>query len=258
MKTVVVMTCAHVMPEVPNDRFDWLGSLLYDLKPDEFWNLGDFSEMGSLSSFDSRYPQKLVARSYEKDINHTLDAHDRMWHKFKVNKKGMPKRVFIQGNHEYRIDRAIEHDPGMAGSNYGISTDHLGIDSYYNEYHPYRNGSPALVLSDGVCYSHFISSGSYGKAMDGYNLGNKLIEKMGCSVTVGHNHRFYYSKKPEAMLGKQHGLVAGCFLGAEHDWAGQTNREWDSGVAICHRLDSGNYDLEWVSSERMKDYYGNQ
>jgi len=256
-KTVVVMSCAHVMPSVSNERFDWLGKFLYDLRPDEFWNLGDFSEMGSLSTFDSRNPQKLATRSYEKDIKHTFDAHDRMWYWFKHYKKGMPRRVFIQGNHEYRIDRAIEHDPMLAGKDYGISTSHLGIDTYYNEYHPYDNGSPALVLDDGVCYSHFISSGAYGKALYGYNLGSKLTEKMGCSVTVGHDHRFSYSVKPETMLGPQHGLVVGCFIGDQHDWAGQANREWSRGVAIKHGYGGGSYDLEWVSLERLRKEYGN-
>ena len=33
-KTAVVFSCAHVSPDVSNDRFNYLGEFLYDLKPD--------------------------------------------------------------------------------------------------------------------------------------------------------------------------------------------------------------------------------
>ena len=39
-KTAVIYTCAHADPEVSNDRFSWLGDLIYDLKPDYVIDLG--------------------------------------------------------------------------------------------------------------------------------------------------------------------------------------------------------------------------
>ena len=41
MKTAVVYTCAHASPEVSNERFDWLGAFLYDLRPDYVVDLGE-------------------------------------------------------------------------------------------------------------------------------------------------------------------------------------------------------------------------
>lgn len=176
-KTVVVMSCAHVKPDVSNDRFIWLGKFLYDLRPDEFINLGDFSELESLSSFDSKYPKKLVARSYEADVNHTRDAHEKMWHPFRKNNRRMPFKVFLQGNHEYRLYCAIQHDPGLGGEVYGISWNHLSILDHYHEYVPYTNQAPGMYMRDGVVYSHFITSGSYGSAMEGLTMVLNLLKR---------------------------------------------------------------------------------
>ncbi len=56
-KTVVVYSCAHVDPSVGNERFNWLGEFLYDLKPDYVVDLGDGADMRSLNTFDTRYPE---------------------------------------------------------------------------------------------------------------------------------------------------------------------------------------------------------
>ena len=46
-KTVVVFSCAHVDPSVSNERFNWLGEFLYDLKPDYVVDLGDGADIRS-------------------------------------------------------------------------------------------------------------------------------------------------------------------------------------------------------------------
>lgn len=249
------MSCAHARPEVSNDRFTWLGKFLYDIKPDIFFNLGDFSDMGSLSSYDTRYPRAIVSQNYERDVLVTQDAHERMWHEFRRQKRRMPYTVFLEGNHENRIAKAISSDPRLGGDTYGISLKHLAISDHYDEFHPYSNSAPATVYYDGCVYAHYISSGAWGKAMEGYNHGQKLIEKLNCSVTVGHSHRFSYHVKPESVYGPAHGLVVGCYLGADLEWAGQANAEWSQGVVVKRNYSQGNYDLEWVSIERIRREY---
>ena len=59
MKTAVVFTCAHSDPSVPNDRFDWLGNLLYDIRPDYVVDLGDGADLKSLNSYDTKYPKAI-------------------------------------------------------------------------------------------------------------------------------------------------------------------------------------------------------
>ena len=62
-KTVVVFSCAHVDPSVDNERFNWLGEFLYDLKPDYVVDLGDGADMRSLNTFDTRSQKQSLART---------------------------------------------------------------------------------------------------------------------------------------------------------------------------------------------------
>ena len=55
--TAVVWSCAHVTPKADNKRFEWLGNLIFDIKPDYTVDLGDFADLASLNSYDTRYPK---------------------------------------------------------------------------------------------------------------------------------------------------------------------------------------------------------
>ena len=91
MSTAVVFTCAHADPNCTNERFDWLGKLIYDLRPDYVVDLGDGADMRSLNSYDTRYPATIITQSYEKDIEVYNDSQERLRHQFVKNKKGKPK-----------------------------------------------------------------------------------------------------------------------------------------------------------------------
>lgn len=255
-KTVVVLSCGHADPSVPNDRYSWLGEFLYDLKPDCVVDLGDGADMRSLNTYDSTRPTALVSQSYERDINHYNDAMDRMRHKFRYHKRKQPFYIGFEGNHEHRIKKAIAHDPRLEGQKYGVSFSHLQTSHWFDDYHEYKNSAPALAEYDGVTYAHYIASGNYGTAMATKNHGGSLVEKLACSTTVGHTHKFDYHYKGDARPYPIHGLVAGCFKGAEETWAGQANSEWRKGFVVKRELESGDYDLEWVSMERLKQAYG--
>lgn len=255
-KTVVVLSCGHSDPSVPNDRYTWLGDFLYDLKPDYVVDLGDGADMRSLNTFDTRYPQAIVSQSYQADIEHYNDAMERMRWKFRHHKRKRPAYIGFEGNHENRITKAIAHDPRLEGSKYGISFGHLQTDHWFDEYHRYRNSAPALVDYDGIIYGHYVASGNYGTAMATKHHGYSLVEKLARSATVGHTHKFNYYYKGDARPNPLHGLVVGCFKGAEEGWAGQANQEWRKGLVVKRELENGNYDLEWVSLERLKKEYG--
>ena len=97
--TAVVWSCAHATPEHSNERFDWLGKFLFDIKPDYVVDLGDFGDMKSLNSYDSRYPQAIVSQSYQADIECYNDAQERLRRPFRSAKKRMPAWFGFEGNH---------------------------------------------------------------------------------------------------------------------------------------------------------------
>ncbi|MTU25138.1 hypothetical protein, partial [Parasutterella excrementihominis] len=135
MSTAIVYTCAHASPKVDNKRFEWLGNLIYDIKPDCVIDLGDFADMSSLNSYDTRYPKAVVTESYENDIEVARDAQDKLREKFVRRKTRKPIWIGFEGNHEHRIKRALQHDPRLEGKKYGVSFEHLHTHRYYDEYH---------------------------------------------------------------------------------------------------------------------------
>ncbi len=253
-KTALIFTCAHADPDVGNERFDWLGSFIYEVRPDYVIDLGDFDDMRSLNSYDERYPKAIVAQNYQKDIEHGQEARDRIWRKFREMKRKRPVRIGFEGNHEHRIKRAIELDPRLEGDKYGISFKHLNTDYWYEEYHEYENSAPAMRMYDGVLYAHFIANGT-GRALQNKHHGNALLDKMNVSTTVGHSHYFDYKRKGDAWPNPVHGLVAGCYKGKDEPWAGQANRAWARGVVLKTQIEDGDYDLSFISAKALKEYY---
>ena len=255
-KTAVIFTCAHADPEVDNNRALLLGNLLYDLRPDYVVDLGDTADMRSLSSHDTRYPSRVVSADYAQDIESYLDFQEKIRFKFKQMKRKQPTFIGFEGNHEHRIKTAIDNDPRLEGEKYGISFKHLETERFYNEYHEYANGGPAIADYDGVSYAHYFSSGNYGTAMSGEHHAYNLIKKRYHSSTCGHSHKRSIYFKDDAHPKTAIGLVAGCFKGRKEHWAGQSNEDWWKGLVIKRNIDDGCYEPEWVSLERLEKEYG--
>lgn len=255
-KTAVVFSCAHADPSVSNERFDWLGSFLYDLKPDYVVDLGDGADMRSLNTYDTRYPQAICSQSYEQDIETYNDAQERIRWKFRHHKRKRPFFIGFEGNHENRIKKAIAHDPRIEGSRYGISFSHLQTKDWFDDYHEYHNSAPAIADYDGVSYAHYFSSGNYGTAMSGLHHAYTLLQNRNYSSTCGHSHKrglyFKDGAHPHGLIG----LVAGCFKGGEESWAGQANSSWWKGVIVKREIQNGMYEPEFVSLNRLKEMYG--
>lgn len=259
-KTAIVFTCAHDRPELSKERYHWLGNLIEDIKPDYCVDLGDGAEMASLNSFDTRYPQAIVSQNYEADINSYNESQDILWGRFKKSKKKRPYRIGFEGNHCHRVKRAVKHDPrleGSKGGKYGISFSHLQNDHWFDEYHEYENGGPAIATYDGVAYAHYFASGNMGSAMSGVHHAYGLIGLRATSATCGHSHkRSMYFKDGVGQGGKgMIGLVAGNFKGAKEDWAGQ-QADWWGGVVIKRNIDGGMYDPEFISMKALREEYG--
>ena len=106
-KTAIVFSCGHATPETTNERFDWLGGLIYDIKPDYVVDLGDGADMKSLNSYDTRKPEAVVSQNYGRDIESYNEAQDLLRYRFKKQRRKRPAFYGFEGNHEHRIKTAI-------------------------------------------------------------------------------------------------------------------------------------------------------
>jgi hypothetical protein len=155
-----------------------------------------------------------------------------------------------------RIKKAISVDPRLEGSKYGISFSHLQTDYWFDDYHEYDNGGPAIADYDGVSYAHYFSSGNYGTATSGQHHAYTILNNRLSSSTCGHSHKRSIYFKDGAHPNGAIGLVAGCFKGAKESWAGQANNEWATGVCVKREIENGMYDFEWVSLKALERQYG--
>jgi hypothetical protein len=249
----LVIPDPHAHPKHHNERADWLGRLILDLKPDVVINMGDQFDMPSLSSYD-KGKRDFEGRTYAADINAGLDFSERLFTPVRRARKKRPRRVYIEGNHDNRIERALDLSPELVGT---ISFNDYDLKRDYDDVVRYNGNTPGIINIDGVNYSHFLVSGVMGRPIGGEHPAYTLISKQFQSCTVAHTHVFDYCVRSNARGGLVMGLVAGCYLDYRADWAGEINNLWVRGVAICRNVEGGSYDLQWVSMEALKKEYGN-
>lgn len=254
MSVHLVVPDTHAHPDHKNDRADWLGKLILDLKPDHLIHLGDNWDFPSLSSYD-KGKASFHGRNYADDVNAGLDFQERMWHPIRTAKKRRPHSVFIEGNHEHRLKKALELEPHLHGHKYGISFKDLELDKYWSDVVEYDGGTPGIFTLDGIDYSHYFVSGVSGRPLQSVHHGFDLTRKRFNSSTVGHSHLLNHYVSRDSSGRTRMGLVAGCYQDYKNSWAGTSANHWSSGVVIKRGVENGCYDIEWISIDRLREEY---
>lgn len=253
-KTYLVVPDQHAHPDHNNDRADWLGKLILDLKPDTVMNMGDTFDMPSLSSFD-KGKASFQGASYEKDIESGVDFLDRMWHPMRKSKKKKPKSVFLVGNHCQRLKKVLEYQPELSGSKYGIGYKDYCLSDYHNVVVNYDGQTPGIYTADGISFAHFMVSGLLGRPIGGDNAAATLLAKNHSSCVVAHSHTVDWAVRSTANGNKIMGLVAGVYQDYKSGWAGNINNIWHSGVFVLRNVEGGTYDPSFISIEALRREY---
>jgi hypothetical protein len=208
--------------------------------------------MSSLASYD-KGKRSAIGRNYRADIDSHLEFQDRLWSPVRAAKKKLPYRVVLEGNHEHRIEKALDLSPEFEGV---LSFKDYDFDSYYDRVVRYNGGTPGNVDVDGITYAHFHLSGVMGRPVGGERAASSLLARKYKSCTQGHSHTFDYAVRTDANGRKLHGLVCGVYQDYDAPWAGEVNALWSSGVAIKRNVENGQYDLQWISLAALKADYG--
>jgi len=252
MTTHLVLPDSHAHPDFSNERADWVGKLIVDLKPDVVINLGDMWDMHSMASYD-KGGKSFWGRTYKADINAGLDFDERLWSPIRKAKKKRPRSVFIEGNHEYRLKRAINVQPELEGT---VSFSDFDLSRNYSDIVEYSGGTPGIIEVDGINYAHYFISGVMGRPISGEHTAYSLLVKNFESCTCGHIHTTDFAVRTLNNGRKVMGLSAGAYMDYNAPWAGEVNKLWWNGVIIKRNVEAGSYDPEWISIERLKRAYG--
>ena len=242
-KIHLVIPDSHAHPGYNNDRADWVGQLIVDLKPDVVVNLGDMFDMASMSGYD-KGKKSFHGRSFRADLDAGLEFDERMWAPIRAAKKKRPYSVFLEGNHEFRLKKMLDMQPELEGT---VGFDDFGLKRNYHEIVEYEGNTPGIVEIDGINYAHYFVSGVMGRPAGGENPGTALLLKQFASCTCGHIHVADYSVRTDPHGKRLHGLVAGVYQDYNSPWAGEVNKIWSRGVVIKHNVFNGDYDFQWVS-----------
>jgi hypothetical protein len=159
-------------------------------------------------------------------------------------------------NHEHRIKRAIDIDPQLEGSKFGLSFKDLELDKWYDDVVEYNGGTPGIISIDGVSYAHYFISGIMGRAIGGEHHAYSLLQKQYSSCTQGHSHLADLAVRTGVGGRKIIGLVAGVYQDYHSGWAGESNSLWWRGVVVKRFVEDGIYDPQFVSIESLRKTYG--
>ena len=261
-KTVGMKPPVHlVIPDtqakrgVPNDHLRWIGQYIVDQfsgDPLTVIHVGDHWDMPSLSSYD-KGKKVMEGRRYKQDIeagNRAFDLLNEPLHAETDRTGWMPRRVFLLGNHENRINRAVECDATLDGL---LSTDQLNAANHGWEVHEFLE--PVTV--DGVVYCHYFYNPMTGRPYSGENPQLRL-KNLGHSFTMGHQQTLQYGIR--YVNGRsQHALIAGAAYQHEEIYLGpQGNSHW-RGIVVCHQVEEGSYDPMMVSLDYLcRKYEGHR
>ena len=252
MKIAVLPDC-QIRPGDNTDYLTYAGEYLVAKKPDVWVCIGDFADMPSLSSYDVG-KKSFEGRRYSKDIGAAHAGMEALLtplkefnEKARKNKEKQykPRRVLTLGNHEDRIDRAINNDSKLEGL---ISMDDLQYADYGWEVYPYLEP----VVIEGIAFCHFFASGVLGRPITSARM---LLTKKHMSCVAGHQQGRDIAYATRADGTDMMGLIAGSFYEHDEDYLNpQTNNHW-RGFYMLHDVVNGSADEMAVSIKYLKLRY---
>lgn len=254
MKILVIPDC-QVKPGVPLRHLEWIGRYIVEKRPDVIVNIGDFSDMPSLSSYDVG-KKDFEGRRYKSDVDATIYGQKLLFKELRnlreeqarfKKKMYSPRLVLTLGNHENRINRAVNNDPKLDGV---LSIDDLKYQEFGWEVSTFLE----VVVINGVAFSHYFPTGVAGRPP---STANAQLTKQHMSCISGHQQgrQVAYGKRADGK--RVTSIIAGsCYLHDEAYIGGpQQNKYW-RGILMLHEVVDGEFDEMFVSLNYLEGKYG--
>lgn len=249
----LVIPDTQVKPGTSIEHLSWAGQYAADKEPDVIVHLGDHWDMPSLSSYDVG-KKAFEGRRYTHDVEAGIAGMEAFLKPIRAKQKKQrkskkkvwqPLMVFCLGNHEERIQRAVDKDAKLEGL---ISYDDLKLEemgwTVYDFLEP--------VVVDGIVYCHYFTSGVMGRPISNAKL---LLQKKMMSCIMGHvqDRDIAFSRKADGS--NVTGLFAGIFYQHDEAYLGpQGNGSW-AGVWMLNDVVDGSFDEMPVSINYLRRKY---
>lgn len=249
---ILVIADVQAKPGVDFSYLTCLGNYIIHKKPDVIVNIGDFSDLPSLSSYD-KGKKSFEGRRYKKDIAAARTAMDMLLKPLKdynqhqkvlKQKQYKPRMVLTLGNHEERILRAVENSAELEGL---LSYNDLPYEDW--EVHDYLKP----VEINGFIFVHYLANPMTGKPYSGTALSQ--LTKVGKSFVVGHKQTLDIATRYLLDGSQQWGFINGAFYEHDEDYKGYQGNHHFRGVLMLHEVEDGNCNPMVVSLKYLKNKY---
>jgi predicted phosphodiesterase len=240
---VLVVGDAHVDEQQKLDRFAALGRKIVAEKPDAVVLIGDVLSLNCLSEWDRNKRAKMENLRYGLEIGAGNKALD-----LACLPKG--KTIYIEGNHEDRLTRYLDHDPTFAGM-VGLPKD-LFLAERGIKWVPYKE----VHQIDGVSFTHIPIAGN-GKPIGNPNVAQKALRLFHNSVVFGHTHTLDFAA--EHRHGSPHlnqSLAVGCFFEHVDDYAKGSLTNYWRGLVDLSIYHNNRFDVRTTSMSQLYKQYG--
>ena len=242
-------------PDTPTEHLEWAGKAICEYRPDVVVHLGDHWDFPSLSSHDKAGSKYFEGKRYLADVEAGNKGMDILLKPLKDLQKTQkdtkhkvykPRMVFLKGNHENRLTRAVNNNPMLEGL---MSYDHLNLKDW--EVHEFLKP----VFIEGVGFSHYFPTGAMGRPAASPAA---IISKLHMSCVCGHQQgkQIAYGKRAD---GKSLcSIIAGSYYLYDEDYMDSlSNRHW-RGLVVLNDVKDGTFDELMLSIEYLQRKYGNE
>lgn len=253
MTKILVIPDCQIRPGDDLTFLSCIGKYIVEKKPDKVVCLGDFADMPSLSSYDVG-KKSFEGRRYKADIEATHQGMatllEPLWlYNAKMRKtkhsQYVPELIFLLGNHEHRIERAVNNDAKLEGV---LQLSDLQYEEFGWKVHPFLE----VVVIDGVAFSHYFTSGMLGRPC---SSAQQQLTKKHMSCISGHQQGIQIATGHRADGTRLTSIIAGSCYEHDEDYLGpQGNKHW-RGIIVLHGVDNGSFDLMPVSLDYLKGKY---
>lgn len=246
--THVIIPDTQIKPGVPIDFLEWIDRYIVDSLGDrsnlKVIHLGDHADMPSLSMYDKPGSKEMEGRRYAADIEAANAGFDLL---NQYSSSVLMDRHILLGNHEYRIQRAINADPVKLTGVIGF--DDLKYADWGWKVHDFLD----VVFIDGVGYSHYAVTPMTGRPMGG--SAQLQLGKLGHSMITGHqqtlDYAVRYTRNDKGQMRSIHRIIAGAAYSHHEDYLGPQGNEHWRGILVLNEVRNGSFDPLFVSLDYL-------
>lgn len=231
---------------VPIDHARWAGLAIAEYKPDIVFNLGDTWDMPSLSSYEEKGSKAKEGARVEDDLEAGNAFMDLLEESIGGKENQPEEKIFLMGNHEQRIERAINQDPKWEGV---ISYDNFRLEERGWQVYNYQE----VVWRENIAFSHMFYYPRTGRSISG-SIENRL-NNIGCSFVQGHEQGIKYTPRNYPTGRTYHGLVAGSYYLHHEKYQGPQGNNYFRGLVVLNNVHDGDYSIMPLDVEYLCEKY---